>query len=64
MTIKKKRDLNKHEQEYDDWIKSCSSSLADLRLERQSIISLLKEKDKNNINFVFGDEKQIALSTK
>ena len=40
--INLKIELNKYKQEYDNWIKNCSSSLADLRFERQSIICLKK----------------------
>ena len=30
-------ELNKHQKEYDDWIKNNSLSLVELRLERQSL---------------------------
>ena len=40
--INLKIELNKYKQEYDNWIKNCSSSLTDLRFERQSIICLKK----------------------
>ena len=56
--INVKIELNSHEQEYDDWIKNYSSLLAELRLERQYILYLLKEQDDNNINVVFGKKKR------
>ena len=56
--INLKIELNKQEQEYDDWIINCSYSLANLRLKRQSVICLLKEKDENNINIVFSNERK------
>ena len=44
-------ELNSYQKKYDEWINNNRYSLAELRLERQSIQCFLKEKDDNN-NFV------------
>ena len=57
-----KIELNKHEGDYDEWIKNYSSLLAELRLDRQGIICLLNERDDNNKFIINGMKERIALN--
>ena len=58
-----KIELNKYEQDYDEWINNYSSLLVELRIERQGIIFLLERRDDSN-KFIAKRKEKIVLSIK